>query len=85
MLTWLVEQVDGYAKLIDEHADLFAGFFGALLGHDLTFDGPTQKWIVWPQAGDGVDPREAELRELGVRGVGYRENGGYGFRVARPR
>ncbi len=81
MLTRLVEQVEGYARLVDEHADLFKGLFGALLGHDVTFDAPTEKWIVWPAAGDDVDPREAELRELGIRVVGYREDEGYGFRV----
>jgi len=57
--------------------------FGAFLGHDVTFDGPTEKWIVWPRAGNGVDPREAELRERGIRVVGYAEDGAGGFRVRR--
>ncbi len=81
MLTRLVEQVEGYAGLVDEHADLFADLFGALLGHNVKFDGPTEKWIVWPQAGDGVDPREVELGVRGIRVVGYREDGAYGIRV----
>lgn len=71
MLTRLVEQVDGYAKLVDEHAELFAELFGALLGEPVMFDGPTERWIVWPAAGAGTDPREAELRKRGVRAVGY--------------
>lgn len=82
MLTRLVEQVEGYAKLIDEHADLFAELFGALLGEPVTFDGPTEKWIVWPAAGAGADPREQELRARGIRVVGYEVDGDrYGFRV----
>ena len=86
MLTRLVEQVEGYAALIDEHNDLFAELYGALLGKDVAFDGPTEKWIVWPKrpaAGDSVDPHEAELRERGIRVVGYSEDGdgGYRFRV----
>jgi hypothetical protein len=81
MLGRLVEQVVDYAKLIEEHTELFAELYGALLGHDVTFDGSTEKWIVWPQAGADSDPREAELREKGIRVVGYREDGAYGFRV----
>lgn len=81
MLTRLVEQVEGYARLVDEHADLFADLYGALLGHEVRFDGSTEKWIVWPAAGEHVDPREKELRQRGIRVVGYQEDGGYKFRV----
>ena len=83
MLKRLVEQVEGYAALIDEDQDLFGDLYGALLGRDVAFDAPTEKWIVWPKAGDDVDPREAELRDRGIRVVGYTEDGagGYGFRV----
>lgn len=82
MLTRLVEQVEGYAALIDEHADLFADLFGALLGEPVTFDGPTEKWMVWPAAGTGAEPREEELRARGIRVVGYEvERGAYTFRV----
>ncbi len=82
MLTRLIEQVEGYAKLIDEHADLFAELFGALLGERVTFDGPTEKWIVWPAAGAGADPREEELRVRGIRVVGYKvDRDGYVLRV----
>jgi hypothetical protein len=71
MLTRLVEQVEGYGKLVDEHADLFAELFGALLGEQVTFDGPTERWIVWPAAGTEADPREEELRLKGIRVVTY--------------
>ena len=85
MLTRLVEQVENYSALIDDHADLFTDLFGALLGQGVVFDGPTEKWTVWPAAGDDVDPRETNLRERGIRVVGYREDGagGYGFRVGQ--
>lgn len=79
----LVEQVDAYAALIDAHAEEFASLFGALLGEAVHFDGPTEKWIVWPAKGDVQDPREAELRARGIRVVGYGEPspGRYDVRV----
>jgi hypothetical protein len=81
-LTRLVEQVDGYAKLIGEHADLFAELFGALLGEAIRFGGPTEKWIVWPAAGANGDPRTQELLDLGIRVAGYTVEGGqYSFLV----
>lgn len=81
MLTRLVEQVEGYAALVDAHADLFAELFGALLGESVRFDAPTEKWIVWSAAGDGPDPREAELRARGIRVVGYVERGGGAYEM----
>lgn len=32
-------------------------------------DAPTEKWIVWPAAGPGKDPREDELATKGIRVV----------------
>ena len=83
LLTRLVAQVEGYAKLIDQHADLFARLYSALLGHEVELNTPTEKWIVWPAAGENVDPREDKLRERGIRVVGYNVagEGGYGFKV----
>lgn len=84
-LTRLVQQVDRYAALIDEHADLFAELYSALLGRVVRFDAPTAKWIVWPMAGADIDPSERELAARGVRLVGYEERAGtYGFRVGNP-
>ena len=60
-----IDPPQGYAKLIDEHADLFAELFSALLGEQVTFAGRTEKWIVWPAAGTGSDPREEELGAKG--------------------
>lgn len=83
MLTRLVEQVEGYSALMNQHADLFAELFGALLGEDIrAFDGPAEKWIVWPAAGSGKDPREDELAANGIRVVSYEEvRGAFTFRV----
>lgn len=83
MLTRLVEQVDDYAALMDAHVESFEKLYAAVLGEPVKFDRPTEKWIVWPAAGDGVDPREAELAEMGIRVVAYRESegGGYEFGV----
>lgn len=81
-LTRLVEQVEGYAKLIDEHGDLFAELFGALLGEVIVFDGPAEKWMVWPAAGQGEEPRTEELFGRGIRVVAYTQAGdGYTFRA----
>lgn len=83
-LTRLVEQVNGYAALIDEHAELYAELFGALLGEDVQFDAPTERWMVWPQAGEPADPREAELTNMGIRVVGYtNDDTEYAFRVGQ--
>jgi hypothetical protein len=81
LLTRLIEQVEGYARLIDDHADLFEELFGALLGEKVKFDAPTEKWIVWPSAGENVDPREDELTDRRIRVVGYTEDGGCKFRI----
>jgi hypothetical protein len=70
----LVEQVEGYAQLIDEHADLFEELFGAILGERIRFDGPTEKWLVWPAAGVGPDPRAQELLDRGIRLGAYTLN-----------
>lgn len=81
-LTRLVEQVEGYGLLIDEHAELFAKLYSALLGRAVVFDRPTEKWIVWPMAGERLDPKERELTERGIRVVGYEERDGrFRFRV----
>jgi len=78
----LVEQVEGYAGLIDTHADLFAELFGALSGESVRFDGPTEKWLVWPSAGGGADRRTGELLKRGIRVVGYAlQEGRYSFVV----
>ena len=36
-LTRLVEQVTGYAALVDEHRDLFEALYSACLGRDVAF------------------------------------------------
>jgi len=83
-LTRLVAQVEGYAALIDMHADLFAELFGALLGERIHFDAPTEKWIVWPAARPGPDPNEGKLASQGIRVVTYTKAAGrFDLRVGR--
>jgi hypothetical protein len=54
------------------------------LGEPVKFDGPTEKWIVWPATGRGTDSREEELRAKGIRVVGYAiQNDRYTFTVGR--
>jgi hypothetical protein len=84
MLTRLIAQVESYAALIDEHVDLYSELFSAVLGEALSLTGPCEKWIVWPSAGAGRDPREEELLARGVRLVGYRAAGdGFQFSVGQ--
>ena len=42
----LIEQAEGFATLIDRYSDLFAQLYSALLGFEVRFRGPTEKWIV---------------------------------------
>jgi hypothetical protein len=78
----LVEQVQGYSALMDEHAEAFGRLYEAVLGRSIRFDGATEKWIVWPPLGLGAEPKEDQLLRLGIRCVGYRHMGdGYAFTV----
>lgn len=82
----LVEQVEGYAAIVDQHIDLYGELFGALLGRQVVLMGPAEKWIVWRAVGDEPDPRAGELAELAIRVVGYREEGvGFKFRTGAAR
>lgn len=76
-------RVETYAALIDAHAARFAAIYGALLGEEIAFDGPTEKWVVWPSAVPGRDPQEGELSGRGIRVVAYKADGagGYTLRV----
>jgi hypothetical protein len=66
-------QVGRAGRGLRRHADLFAELFGALLGEAVSFDAPTEKWIVWPAAapGGGADPRTSELLEWRIRIASY--------------
>ncbi len=80
----LIEQVESYSVIIDNHADLYAQLYSALLGRKVRFVGPCEKWIVWPLAGKDKDPQEESFAELGVRVVGYeKEKNGFSFRVGK--
>ncbi len=80
----LIEQVTGYASLVDRHVELFRRLFSVLLRENIKLSGPCEKWIIWPQAGKERDPREAELAAQGIRVVGYEPDGlAFRFRVGR--
>ena len=82
----LVEQVQSYASAIDSQKEAFEGLFSAVLGERIRFAGPTERWVVWPQAGAVADPRQEELAAEGIRVVGYEQAGqDFSFRVGpRP-
>jgi hypothetical protein len=77
----LKKQVERYAELIDKHARRFEKLYSAVLGESVQFDGPPEKWIVWPMKGRDSDPQEEALR--GIRVIGYAESarGEYLFRA----
>jgi hypothetical protein len=83
-MTRLIEQVQGYSDCLEALSGHFAQLFTAVLGYDISFAGPPERWIVWPQAGETSDPREDTLAEQGIRLVGYREDGGeFSLRAGR--
>lgn len=83
-LTRLIEQVTGYAALVDHHRALIAELFTATLGRPVSFSRRCERWIVWPRLGDARDPREDELANVGIRVVGYEQKGtNYEFRVGK--
>ncbi len=88
MLTRLVEQVESYSALIDEHAEAFAKLYEAILGEPLRFDDLAERWIVWPSSGGKADLHEEAFAEKHIRIVGYTSVGNsYTFKVGvgRPR
>ncbi|TVR46241.1 MAG: hypothetical protein EA402_02910 [Planctomycetota bacterium] len=70
-MTRLVEQVTGYAALVDEHLPAFAGLAETVLGEKLPDLDHTLRTIVWPATTHATDPRAAELAALGIRCIGY--------------
>lgn len=83
-MTRLVEQLDSYTALLWHHRANFEQIFSALLGREIRFKFPPEKWLVWPSALETADRREAELLLKGIRVVGYREAPeGFTFAVGR--
>jgi hypothetical protein len=83
-MTRLIEQVQGYSACVEALSEHFERLFTSVLGYDITFAGPPEQWIVWPYAGEIVDPREDALAEQGIRLLGYYEDGaGFSLRAGR--
>ena len=82
----LVKQATGYARLVEEHLELFSELFSVVLGREVKLCRPCQCWIVWPHpAGHDRDPQEGSLARLGVRVAGYTEvEDGFRFQVGTP-
>jgi hypothetical protein len=75
MMTRLIEQVESYSRLMDRQVEAFEKLYGAVLGEAIKFDGPTEKWIVWPSSGRETEPHEAAFIEKRIRVVGYEPAG----------
>ena len=74
----LVEQVETYSRLVNEHADRFGKLYSELLGRSIKFAGPCEKWIVWPEIPSkdlGPDEHEEALTQRGIRLVCYEQKG----------
>jgi hypothetical protein len=73
-----------YTTLIDEHTAAFGRLYSVMIGRDVMFDGPAEKWIVWPSAGGDSDPQELAFAKRCIRVVDYElRTGEYLFRVGR--
>lgn len=80
-LARLVEQTQKFAAIVDAHRAAFEELYAAVLGRSIAFSGPAERWIVWPGDAKSRDPKEEQLRSVGVRVVSYSEDGGsYAFR-----
>lgn len=71
----LIEQLDRFSSLIDQHLDAFGRLASTMLEIPIQWSGSTQKVLVWPAADKPVDPRASELGQRGIRCVGYRDHG----------
>ena len=81
----ILHRLNTYGALLDAHAARFGELFSALLGEDIHFDAPAERWLVWPAAVPGRDPQEGELGAQGIRVVAYKEDAGtYRLRVGGP-
>lgn len=81
----LVKQATGYARLVEEHLELFSELFSVVLSRKVKLCKPCQRWIVWPHpVGHDRDPQEDSLARLGIRVAGYTEvEDGFRFQVGR--
>ena len=86
MLTKLVEQVETYSALLDEHAEAFEKLFAAVLGEPMRFSDFAERWIIWPSSSRRTELHEEALAEKRIRIVGYTAVGNsYRFKVGNDR
>lgn len=70
-MTRLLEQLERYAALVDEHVGLYERLASAQLGRVVRFDGPCERWLVWPEARGQGEPRAPALAARGVKVVSF--------------
>ena len=81
-MTRLARQLSDFARLIESHRPAFERLYSAVLGAELRFTHTPEKWLLWPEAGHGADPREQELADQGIGVVQYAaKHEGYRFHV----
>jgi hypothetical protein len=79
-MTRLIEQVAGYAALVEEHAEGFERLYSAVLGREVWLTGPPEQWVVWPADTLRPDRRTAEFAGWDIKLIGYEVDGdGYRF------
>ena len=72
----LIAQVQQYAACVSTLSEPFESLYSAVLGRNVVFSGPPERWIVWPQAGAVSDPREDVLAQQGIRIANHRARAG---------
>ena len=80
----LIEQIETYSSLIDEHAGRFGELYSGILGEDISFVEPCEKWAVWRANDEDSDPREDDFSVKRIRLASFYEddkNVGYRFRI----
>lgn len=76
----LIDQVAGFASLVEEHAEDFEHLYGAVLGHDVLFTAPPEQWVVWPPVTGHPGRAASEFEGWGIKVIRYVEDGdGYRF------
>ena len=80
----LKEQLDGYSQFLQANVPAFERLYSEVLGEEVRFTAPPEKWLVWPRICDGADHREEELAQVGIGVVQYQAaSDGFRFYVGR--
>jgi len=64
----LVSQLEEYSNAISKYIPKVEKLYTAILGRNISFSGPPEKWLIWPKE-DAVLSRDRHAEELASRGI----------------